>query len=70
MFQVVRLFNSAPFRPHRCTTWMRPIVMQKEERGLSVCLSVTVVSPEKYGGPDRDAIWVVHSDGPGQGIMF
>ena len=31
---------------------------------LSVCLSVTIVSPAKNGSTDRDAVWVVDSGGP------
>ena len=52
---------------------MQPIVTDRVEWsvGLSVCLSigrsVTVVSPEKTA--ERDAVWVVDSDGPKEACL-
>jgi len=49
---------------------MRPIVTARVYHGLSVGLSVTVVSPAKTAEPieisltDRDVIWVVDLVGP------
>ena len=52
-------------------TLMRPIVTDRVawSVGLSVRRFVTVVNPAKNGGTDRDAVWVVRSDGPREPLL-
>jgi len=52
-------------------TLMRPIVTDRVawSVGLTVRRFVTVVNPAKNGGTDRDAVWVVRSDGPREPLL-